>query len=71
MIANIRINLNIPDNRGKAALARENPGMVGRWNTDNQADREEIGAALEEWVKDEMPRLLEGDVSSYEVEVDW
>lgn len=71
MIANVRIRIDIPDEQAKSALDREEPGMATRWSSGNKADRQQIAEVLDDYVKDELPQLLEGAVESYEVEVDW
>jgi hypothetical protein len=71
MIATVRITLDIPDEKGKAALERAQPGMSALWDVEDIAEREKIGEALEEWVQDNIPALLEEHATGDEVEVVW
>lgn len=71
MIANIRINLDIPDEKAKAFLERVEPGMAKRWRSENRADLEQIADALEEWVQGDLPSMLAEHATSDECEVDW
>lgn len=71
MIATVRIRLEIPDKKAKEALAREEPGAVARWETRDREDRQQIETILEDWIKDDIPRMLEEHAVGDEVEVDW
>jgi hypothetical protein len=69
MIATVRITLDIPDEKGKAALERAQPGMSALWG--DAMSSTQIGEALEEWVQDNIPALLEEHATGDEVEVVW
>jgi hypothetical protein len=71
MIATVRITLDIPDEKAKAGLERVQSGMVERWDVEDIAERERLGEALEEWVQDNIPALLEEHATGDEVEVVW
>lgn len=71
MIATVRISLDIPDEKAKAALERAEPGASRRWDTARDDDRWRIAEHLQEWVQDDIPGMLANYATGDEVEVDW
>ena len=68
MVATVRINLQIPDESAKEALQRIDPELADAFTAGTR--REQVGQAVEEWIQDDIPRMLEEHAVGDEVEAD-